>query len=73
MDGDKKLDRAEDLIEINTGLKKPGFKVAGYNTYIRVEAEVSMKNLFISRPFLPDSIRTTDGRRKIRVLAYEGY
>ena len=73
MDEDEKLGRMEDLIEINTSLKKPGFKAAGCNTFIRVEAEISMKNLFISQPFMPEGIRTADGRRKIRVLVYEGY
>ena len=73
MDEDEKLGRVEDLIEINTGLKKPGYKAANCNTFIRVEALISMKNLFISQPFMPDDIRTSDGRRKIRVLVYEGY
>lgn len=73
MNEDAKLGRMEDLMEINTRLKKPDFKASGCNTRIRVEAEISMKNLFISQPFMPDSIRTSDGRRKIRVLVYEGY
>lgn len=73
MDEEEKLGRTEDLIEINTGLKKPGFKAGSCNTFIRVEAEISMKNLFLSRPFMPESAKTGDGRRKIRVLVYEGY
>lgn len=73
MNEEEKLGRMEDLIEINTGLGKPGFKAAGCNTGIRVEAEISMKNIFLPQPFMPDSIRTADGRRKIRVLVYEGY
>ena len=73
MDEDVKLGRAEDLIEINTGLKKPGFKASDCYTYLRVEAEISMKNLFITRSFIPESKRTQDGRRIIRILVYEGY
>lgn len=73
MNEDEKLGRMEDLIEINTGLQKPGFKVSGSNTFIRVEAEISMKNLFASGIFIPESVKTKDGRRIIRVLVYEGY
>ena len=73
MDEEDKLGRVEDLIEVRTpSLKKPGFKVSGCNTFIRVEVEISMKNLFISQPFIPENIRTQEnGRRKIRVLVYE--
>ena len=73
MDENDKLGRMEDLIEVNAGMKKPGFKAGSCNTFIRVEAEISMKNLFVTLPFMPDSIRTEDGRRKIKVLVYEGY
>lgn len=73
LDENVKLGRVEDLIEINTGLAKPGFKASGYNTYIRIEAEVSMNCLFIDKAFMPSDIRTKDGRRLVRVLTYEGY
>lgn len=73
MNEDKKLGRLEDLIEMNFGLNNPGFKASGCNTYVRVEAVVSMNNLFVSKLFMPANIRDATGRRTIKVLVYEGY
>lgn len=73
MDEKNKLGRMEDLIQLNIGNKNAGFKIKNCNTYIRVEAVVSMKYLFATQPFMPAKFKTTDGRHKFRVLVYEGY
>ncbi|MGE5614206.1 MAG: DUF5702 domain-containing protein [Bacillota bacterium] len=69
----KKLSRIEDLIQLNMGKSKTGFKMSECYTYLRVEAEVSMKYLFITAPFVRRELKTGDGRYLFKVLAYEGY
>ena len=73
MDENKKLDRVEDLIQLNMDKTGNGFTMTGCNTFVRVEAAVSMKYLFITRLFTRDTVKTKDGRHKFRVLVYEGY
>ncbi|MEN6315523.1 MAG: DUF5702 domain-containing protein [Clostridiaceae bacterium] len=73
MDENKKLDRVEDLIQLNMGKLKEGFRMSGFNTFVRVEAEVSMKYLFITQPFVQRKMKTKDGRYVFKVLVYEGY
>lgn len=73
MDEDKKLDRVEDLIQLNIGKSKEGFRMSGCNVFVRVEAEVSMKYLFIKLPFVQREITKEGGRYVFRVLLYEGY
>ena len=70
---DKKLDRIGDLIQLNIGKSKNGFRLTESYTYVRVEAEVSMKYLFITRPFIQKELKTGDGRYIYKVLVYEGY
>lgn len=73
MDENKKLNRVEDLIQLNIGKAKSGFKMSGSSTYVRIEAEVSMKYLFITQPFVQKTVKTNDGRYIFKVLLYEGY
>ncbi len=75
---DDKLDRIEDLIQLNMGKEMRGMAIERYNTCIRVEAVISMNSLFLNGSFMPSDIKDggmTDGygRRRIRVLIYEGY
>ncbi|HOJ09668.1 MAG TPA: DUF5702 domain-containing protein [Clostridiales bacterium] len=70
---DEKIDRIQDLIELNIRKEKPDFKMGNSHTAIRVEVAVSMKYLFATRPFMPSRVKTSDGRHKIYVLLYEGY
>lgn len=70
---DKKLDRIGDLIQLNIGKTKTGFKLTESYTYVRIEAVVSMKYLFITRPFIQKELKTGDGRYIYKVLDYEGY
>ncbi|HEX2946518.1 MAG TPA: DUF5702 domain-containing protein [Clostridia bacterium] len=72
MNEDKKLDRIEDIIQLNIG-KNGGLRMRDSSTYIRVEAEVSMKYLFITRPFIRRELKTSDGRYLFKILVYEGY
>ena len=73
MNENKKLDRLEDLIQLNTVKSKSGFRMSDCNTFVRVEAEVSMKYLFITQPFIRKAMKTNDGRYVFKVLVYEGY
>lgn len=70
---DKKLDRMEDLIQLNLGGNDEGFRLSDCRTAVRVEAVVSMKYLFLGRAFMPASVRTEDGRHEFDILVYEGY
>lgn len=70
---DDKINRTEDLIELNCNGENNGFKMANHNTMLRVEATVSMKYLFVTRLFTHDASNTNDGRRKFNFVLYEGY
>ena len=70
---DEKINRIEDLIEMNVGQENSGFKAAGANTRLRVEAEVSIRYFFINRFFTPGSLKTGDGRHKLKAVVYDGY
>lgn len=70
---DKKIGRIEDLIELNMKKHKEGFKIGEYNTYVRVDAEVSIGYLFAPRFFTPPEKKTRDRRYIINVSVYEGY
>ncbi len=72
---DTKLSRIEDLIQLNI-CKARGtddFRMSDCYTYVRIEAEVSMKYMFISQPFVRKELKTGDGRYIYKVLLYEGY
>jgi hypothetical protein len=73
-----KLSRIEDLIQLNMGKGKEGAAVSGYNTCIRVEAVISLNSLFLDKSFMPDGMRESasvdgNGRKKVRIVTYEGY
>lgn len=70
---DEKISRIEDLIELNLSKTDSGFKMSGCNTFIRVEAVVSMKYLFLSKPVMPWNWNEEKGRHEFKVLIYEGY
>jgi len=72
-DPDTKIDRMEDLIQINIQKDRSAFKMTDCNTWIRVEAVVSMRNFFIAPLFIPEKRRTEDGRYRFEVLVYDGY
>lgn len=68
-----KIGRIEDLLELNMQKTYNGFKMGKCNTYIRIEATVSMKYVFMTRAFMPKSKKTEEGRHKFKVIIYEGY
>lgn len=66
---DEKMNRIEDLIQL-----KSGKKLSGYNSYIRIEVDVSIKYIFITRAFMPASLKTKEGsRHNLKVVLYQGY
>jgi tetrahydromethanopterin S-methyltransferase subunit G len=73
---DKKIKRIADLIQVNmrdiTG--KSDFKMADCDTYIRTEAKVSAKYMFLSQPFIPEEYKTKNGKRmQFGITLYKGY
>lgn len=72
---DTKLSRIEDLIQLNICNAEGNdvFRMAGCHTCVRIEAEVSMKYLFITQPFIRKELQTGDGRYIYKVLLYKGY
>jgi len=72
-DSEKKVDRIEDLIELNIRKNKKDFKMGNAHSAIRVEAEISMKYLFVTKNFMPAKLKTSDGRHRIKLLLYEEY
>ncbi|NLC68710.1 MAG: hypothetical protein GX754_08035 [Clostridiaceae bacterium] len=67
------LGRMLDIIEINVGKARPGFKIENSYAGIRVETVISMKYLFLTGKFMPWNARTIDGRHFFRVVLYEMY
>ena len=72
-DSNTKIDRIQDLIELNIRKSRDSFKMGNTCSAIRVEAEISMRYLFVTQSFMPTRLKTPDGRHKINVLLYEGY
>jgi hypothetical protein len=72
---DTKISRIEDLIQLNC-CKATGnddFRMSDCCTCVRIEAEVSMKYMFITQPFVQKEMKTGDGRYLYKVLLYEWY
>lgn len=66
---EQKMNRIEDLIQV-----KSGKKISDVNTYLRIEATVSMRYLFMTQAFIPGEFKTPDGaRHKFKVVMYQGY
>jgi len=72
-DSETKLGRIEDLIQLNMQNTHAGFKMEECCMYIKVEAELSTKYFFLTRPFMPAYRNTSDGRHRFKVVKYEGY
>lgn len=70
---DVKMSRLEDLIQVNIQKSKPGFAMSGCHTYVKLEAVVSMKYLFITGSFMPPELKTADGRHLYSVEIFDGY
>lgn len=70
---DVKMNRIEDLIQLNMQKSDPEFKLSNYNTYVKVNAQVSIRYWFITRIFVPSKFKTPDGRHLINIEAWKGY
>ena len=69
-----KMNRIEDLIQLNVQQSNPDFKLNSCNTYIKVNAEVSIKYWFITKLFVTPKNKTIDGDRHIiSVEVWRGY
>lgn len=73
-DKDVKLNRIQDLIQLNLQQSNSSYRVSGCNTYIKIDAQVSLKYWFITRLFVPSKYKTGDGNRHlIHVEVWRGY
>lgn len=71
-----KLGRIADLIQLNIGKQtnNSSFRMAECNTFIRVDAVVSMKYFFMTQTFMAKRFNTEEGSRyKFRTVLYQGY
>ncbi|HHV99111.1 MAG TPA: hypothetical protein GXX36_05995 [Clostridiaceae bacterium] len=69
----EKINRIEDLIQLNMQKQHQSFEMARSNTCIRIEAEFSIRYMFFTGIFIPSERKTKDGRHLIRVVLYEYY
>lgn len=73
-DKEAKMNRIEDLIQLNTQQSNPDFKLNSCNTYVKINAEVSIRYWFITKLFIPSKNKTIDGDRHIiNVEVWRGY
>jgi hypothetical protein len=73
-DKEAKMNRIEDLIQLNLQQSNPDFKLSSCNTYIKVEASVSIRYWFITKLFVPSKYKNLKGDRHIiHVEAWRGY
>lgn len=68
------MDKLEDLIQLNL-IKKgnENFMLKNYYTNIKVDGEISMRYLFMTSNFMPKSLKTKDGKHKLKAVIYQGY
>lgn len=73
-DKEVKMNRIEDLIELNTKLGNTDFKLNSCNTYVKINAQISIRYWFITKLFVPSKNKTIDGDRHIiNVEVWRGY
>lgn len=70
---DIKMNRIEDLIQVNMQKSSPEFKLSDYNTYVKVNVQISMKYWFLTKIFVPSRLKTSSGRHLINIEAWKGY
>lgn len=69
-----KMNRIEDLLQLNIQLNNPEFKLHSCKTYMKVNAQVSIKYWFITKLFVPSKYKTDDGNRHlVNVEIWRGY
>lgn len=73
-DKEVKMNRIEDLIQLNVQQNNTKFKLNNCNTYIKVNASVSIRYWFITKLFVPSKYKTSNGDRHIiHVEVWRGY
>ena len=73
-DKEAKMNRIEDLIQLNVQQGNPDFKLNSFNTYVKINAEISIKYWFITKLFVSSKNKTIDGDRHIiNVEVWRGY
>jgi Family of unknown function (DUF5702) len=73
-DKEAKMNKIEDLIQLNIQQSSPDFKLNSCNTYVKINAEISIKYWFITKLFVSSKNKTIDGDRHIiNVEVWRGY
>jgi hypothetical protein len=72
-DKDVKMNRIEDLIQLNMQKINENYKLSSSNAYIRLKVQASIKYWFMTKLFAPADKRTNNGRHLIKVEAWRGY
>jgi hypothetical protein len=73
-DEEVKMNRIEDLVQLNTQQGNADFKLNSSNTYIKIDAVISIRYWFITKLFVPSKNKTIDGDRHIiNVEVWRGY
>lgn len=70
---DVKMNRVEDLIELNMKEKDKAFRLNGCNTYMNIKVQVSVRYWFMTRIVAPSRLKTSDGRHILYFEAWRGY
>lgn len=71
---DTKMNRVEDLIQLNLQQASPEFKLSSSSTYLKTNVQVSIRYWFITKLFVPSRFKTQDGNRHlINVEVWRGY
>ena len=73
--GETKVKRIADLIQLNLQkeFNNDNIYLSDFNTYIRVETDISIRYMFMTSAFMPGRFKTEDGRHKINAKVYKGY
>jgi hypothetical protein len=73
-DKDTKLNRMEDLLQLNMAKDQEGFALKASNTYVRVKVQASVQYWFLTKLFVPGRYKTEDGgRHKVEIEIWKGY
>lgn len=73
-DKEVKMNRIEDLIQLNVQQSKTDFQLNSCNSYIKINAQATIRYWFITKLFVPSKYKTNDGNRHIiNVEIWRGY
>lgn len=73
-DKETKINRVEDLMQLNIQQSNPEFKLSNSNTYIKLKVKASIRYWSITKLFVPSKYKTEDGsRHMINIEIWSGY